>query len=179
MKTRLLFTMALCCGLAFSGCNQDDDDDEDNPQANGFTYKGTFYAAETLGAFVFTPSNDYDIQVIISTGTWNESTSQLQGNLFTTISLRTVSFVDGNLLGAGNYFHSSSALTPGTIYGGYESFCFQQTNFSCEEYPDVVGGSLVVSKSGNEYSLTYNLTMANGETIEGYYKGPMDYVTED
>ncbi|MCF8462131.1 MAG: hypothetical protein K9G46_15520 [Flavobacteriales bacterium] len=181
MKNNILLIGIFAVGSLFlNGCNQDnDDDDDDNPQENGFTYQGTFYAAETLGAFVFTPSNDYDIRVLISTGTWNESTDQLEGNLFTTISLRTVSYVDGNLLGVGDYFHSATALTPGTIYGGYESFCFRQTGFSCEDDPNVVGGSLIVNKSGNEYTLTYNLTMSNGETIEGYYKGEMDFVTQD
>ncbi len=176
MKNNLLLIGLFAVGSLFlNGCNQDkDDDDDDNPQENGFTYKGTFYAAESFGIFVFIP-DDYDMRVIISTGTWNENTGDLEGVGVSTISLNTVTYVDGNLLGAGDYFHSATALTPGTIYGGYESFCWND----CEENPNIVGGSLIVGKSGSEYTLTYNLTTANGETIEGYYKGELDYVTED
>jgi len=179
MSTKMIFAMMVGFGLAFSGCNQDDDDD-DNPQANGFTYKGTFYTAESFGIYTYTPSNNYDLRVIFSTGTYNENTNQLEGIPHSIIRLKTVSYVDGNLLGSGDYFHSSSALTPGTIYGGYESFCLNKdSNSSCEDGSTVVGGSLISNKDGNIYTLTYNLTMSNGETLEGYYKGELDYVTQD
>lgn len=176
-KVTVMLAFAATMLIAGTGCNQNDDDNDDDTP-NGFTYDGVFYDAELLGIFVF-QQNTYDIRIEISTGTgWNATDQQVTGGPFDMVRLDAVNYVDGNPIGVGNYVFSASATTPGTISGDSESFWlnFDPINWTSDPAPQVINGSLNVSKDGSEYTLDYSLTMSNGKTITGHYKGELDYV---
>jgi hypothetical protein len=210
MKSNILIICLLTLITVFTnGCKKEDDDDNNNNnsttctdgiqngdetgidcggsctacvQPNGFTYKGTFYNAELFGVYLFSPSNTYDFAIELSNGTgWDNVNDKIMGSEYTIVRLRTISYTDGNVVGAGEYLHHNSATTPGTIYGGYESFCFRfdSVQYTCVEYPDVIGGRLTVSKTNDIYTLDYDLTLSNGQSLKGYYKGELDYITQD
>ena len=171
-----IIALFLTSVVILGGCQKDD-----NPLANGFTYGETFYAAETFGVYLLPENNTYEIAVSISTGNWNFTTEQHDGYPFSFVLLHMIPYVDNdNLLGVGEYAYSATSLSEGTIYGGTDSFYLNiDSNSQWEVSSNITGGSLTVRKDGEFYVLDYELSLANGETIVGYYRGVLDYIYQD
>jgi len=179
MKNNLFLIGLFAVGSLFlNGCNQDDNDDDNNDAPNGFTYDGTFYDAELFGIYTF-QQGTYDLRIELSTGAgWNSNDQQVTGGPFTMLRLNAITYQDGNTPGAGTYTFSQSATTPGTISADTESFWlnFDYSTLTSDPSPNVVGGNLEISVDGSEFTLDYTLTMSDGKTITGHYKGERDYL---
>ncbi len=84
----------------------------------------------------------------------------------------------GNALDTEDYVFTLTEPCPiGTFDDGgctinYDS---EQEENSDEEDFDFAGGTVSVSKSGNEYTITIDCTSENGKRITGFYKGTLRY----
>lgn len=74
--------------------------------------------------------------------------------------------------GVYNYLNSGTSYKPNFISSrSYLVFNYDPVYNAGPEQANINGGNVTVSKFGNEYEFTFNLTTSLNTTITGYYKG--------
>ncbi len=73
-----------------------------------------------------------------------------------------------------DYSFSTSEPHPiGTF--DYGDFSLSYTEYNDENWVEIKSGKVSISKTGAEYSISINCISENGETVTGFFKGPLQY----
>lgn len=163
-------------GLLFSlsnGCKKDKDDDE---ETKNYFKVGGENVELSEGTLIYYGTDDwydgYNFDLyLISTGIeGDEESCTGSGTIiyFELFSSSSTSLATGNYM----YDDESDIYPVGTFdYADYS------LDFDCESdegsWVDFVSGKVVVNKSGSEYTLTISGKDEYGNTITGYFKGPL------
>ncbi len=175
MKKILLSLLVISMPFAFSACDDDDDDNGNglNGEENSFTYDGENFAIDQGLLLYFGIYNDaHDFDLIF----------HCEG-----ISFDGQSFSGrGDALDFLIYSDSGAGLSPGTYnYGDQdEPFYFVEAEMLLDY--DIAsdsgteiwieGGSLEVDRSGNVYTIDFNVTAEDGKPVRGSFEGPIQLV---
>jgi hypothetical protein len=88
----------------------------------------------------------------------------------------TMYSTSGNVLDNNVYVFASSEPCPiGTFSEGGYTINFDTGNWDAEDSDDIVSGSVTISLSETEYSITFDCAGKNDKKITGFYKGTLRY----
>lgn len=181
MKALFKLTALLMIVLVIASCKKDNDDDK--VSVNSFNYDGQEFEL-TQG-------------ILENYGTWSGDEAfnldlTLLSSGFTIVDDQGYAEASGT--GHGIYFEmyssKSNELVPGEYVfdeDSYEAGTFEfgdfVMNYSIEdetgEMVDITGGKVNVSKSGNEYEVSFDCTTETGKNITGSFKGSLQYFNYD
>lgn len=164
--------IAVLIVAGFSACKKDDKTDKQSV----FTFNGANY--ETPKAYIvsYGPNNsesaDFDLYLTssnIAVKDGNGFTGTGDGIYF---DLNSSSLTE---LAAGTYTWSLDR-GPGTIVDGEVFLTYDFDTWTGDSY-SVSDGTVKITVSGTTYEIDYSLTLANSQTITGYYKGSAEQLT--
>ncbi|UII25341.1 hypothetical protein LVD15_18820 [Fulvivirga maritima] len=170
MKKVVLFSYAALFGLFFS-CGSDDDGD--TATANGTieigddSYTATSGIMEDYGV----EGTHYNIDFTVSDGTLNTTSGRYSGSFMIYAEL----YAPGDSFSTGTFSHNLSPEDDEyyfkSAYISVDANGNEILDEQADDYFFATGGSITVSGSGDNYSLTYNLTMSNSSTMTGTVSG--------
>jgi hypothetical protein len=167
MKTRILISLF----LILYGCKQKEEVDPGSYfTVNGQTImlqKGYMY---DFGSNTDLVSRDFDIVLVTEGINYNESNKEMEG---------TGSFVYLDL-----NVNSTEKFEPGTFQWntvrGPDTFIYGFAGITCSlsagvcDYEGLAnGGSVMVEISGKSFIINFTMTLIDGQTATGYFKGPI------
>lgn len=125
------------------------------------SYNTDVHISDDLGTeWVYFWLNDSSDSPAVDVGTYTlDLVSYASG------TLSSVSLVFGGTVRGAEYAASESTL---------EEF---GSGLSIQTYDHLVGGSVTVTRSGSEYTFSWNFTTADGDTVSGTYTGVVDRTT--
>lgn len=167
-----MFVLFLALGVISTSCNKDDDGGSSS--SNSFTVDGNTYDLSRAYKTAFNypnPDGSDDIDVYLTTSDITAGNGELNGT--------------GNAL----YLDLNSSTTPDLATGTY-TFATDRAAFVLSDGTSagvnvdvytgagdqvfvVNGGSVEVSKDGDETRFEFNLTTTDGNTITGSYQGTL------
>ncbi len=163
--------------VAFAGCKKDSND---NPVNDGqFTYAGTSYSLSQgfLGGYGPVGNNTYGIEVILlSSGLQIIETSGIpdsvtgKGDVF----MMDMYSVSENAIEPGEYTFADSGAA-GTFEYSMVLIGYDATTDEADIEDDVVGGTVTVTKDGDIYGFSFNMSTMLGKTITGSYTGSLKF----
>ncbi len=180
MKNFKLLTLLFIAflGITITSCGDDDDNNNDNsPAINSFTYEGATHSLSKglLSDFGDNGNGSYDFDILLlSDDIIIDADNGLSGN--------------GNLIYLDLNSDSMVGLTDGTYEFAVERDAFTivdgtvAVNSDIEDYyysgayDLLTAGNVMLSISGDNYDIDFNLTNASGESVIGNYQGTLvDY----
>jgi hypothetical protein len=163
--------------LVFAGCKKDSDND---PATTGqFTYAGTSYALSQgfLGGYGEVGINSYGIEVVLmSSGLQVIETNGIADSISGTGDIFVMDLYSAaeNTIEPGEYSYAESGIA-GTFEYSIVLIGYDAATEEVEVEDEVVGGTVTVTKDGDTYGFSFNLTTMLGKTITGDYSGSMKF----
>ncbi len=178
----LLWTLSL--PFLFVAC----DDEEKKDAVNTFTYDGRTYTIANRGFIEYFGQNEnfngqlvgtynYDINLVSTDLTVNPTTGNLDGTgevLYFWLNTSNPSALANGTYTVNvntNGTYPANSITPAAL-----AIDFQPTGTA--QFEDVailaVLGTATINKSGDEYTITFDLTASNNKKIKGNFKGTLD-----
>jgi hypothetical protein len=177
MKFKIL-TMILMAAMIMvvSGCKKDSND----PVNNGkITYSGTSYSLSQgfLGGFGSVGNNTYAIEIVLLS-------SGLQ--VFEISGIPDSVAGNGDVFMVAMYSASENAIEPGvytfTDLGAAGTFEYSMVLIGYDAATDeaaiedeIAGGTVTVTKEGDIYGFSFNMTTMLGKTLTGDYSGNLKF----
>ncbi|HEY3403169.1 MAG TPA: hypothetical protein VGK59_07270 [Ohtaekwangia sp.] len=138
--------------------------DDDKKSSNSVTIDGKKYTFEDDGSFWTYQDGDLYF--------FEGSVYGISGNQFADVSFEVASENDGDGgLPVGNYTYADETLND------FDIEVYDDEFNTIAEYYDVKSGNLEITKSGDTYTVTFNITFETDEgdvTIKGTYKGTFE-----
>lgn len=156
-----------------------------------FRYQGTVQVEDQSPHHLPQITSNVDAQFYLAQGTYfgdyyNNGTSLVPIAFTSEYAVLSVEFLtagapySATVLQSGTYTinanHSEGTLTPGEEFN-YAGWEYRPQGTYCrvigmtDTYGFATGGTIEVERSGNQYTMTFNLTTNNGKTITGSYSG--------
>ncbi len=166
--------------VVFAGCKKDSNDDPVN--SGQFTYSGTSYGLSQgfLGGYGPVGNNTYGIEVVLlSSGLHIIETNGIpdsvngKGDVFA-IDMYSVS---ENSIEPGEYTFGDLG-TAGTFEYAMVLIGYDATTDEADIEDDVVGGTVTVTKDGDNYGFSFNMSTMLGKTITGDYSGYLKFYAD-
>lgn len=168
----ILTGIIICAVLGITGCSKD------KGEGNYFLYGGVeyplnqgvmqFYGQLTEGA-----GYNFDVSIFSSGITYDSDVAELKG-AGQAIYFEMFSS-SASLLANGDYLFDMLASESGLTFdkGNFGT----DLNFDAQTGTiiNIISGKVTVSKSGNEYELSFRGEIQGGETVTGHYKGILSY----
>ncbi|UII25342.1 hypothetical protein LVD15_18825 [Fulvivirga maritima] len=170
MKKVVLFSYVALLGLFFS-CGSDDDGD--TAAANGTIEIGDDSYSATSGIMVDFGSDGthYNIDFTISDGTVNTTTGDYDGSFMVYAEL----FAPGSSFSTGTFTYDQSPEDSDYYFTSASITLDANDNNELgdlsDDYYFATGGTIILSGGGDNYTITYNLTLNNGSTLTGSASG--------
>lgn len=170
-KAVLFFLAAIF--MVVSACKKD----KDEPKKNQFTYGGANYnltkgIIENYGQYPGEGVFNFDVILLSSGLTVYESNGEPDSisGIGNAIVIEFYS-TDSTDLATGEYNYNVTGA--GTTF----EYAFAAIDFNTDTEEgtevDISGGSIAVSKSGINYELTFSFETIGGNSLSGYYMGPL------
>ena len=163
---------SICCSLLFTGCNKDDDSGPTNHlNYSGIKHELTKGYLENYGRDFY--GNVYNFDLILCSSGINvtEDSHSGVGNFFRFIMYSS----SATELTPGTYtFSSSGDDIPSTFDEGLAGVDYDIAN-EIGTYLEFVGGTVVIEKIGNIYTITIDCALPTAAKVTGYYKGELIY----
>lgn len=172
MKNLFFALLTITAFTVFSGCSKDDDDPVTTID-NEFTYDGTTYdlAKGFINNFGRNLNDTYDFDVFLTTAGITKNGTRFAGE-------GSYVYLDLNIdssegLKAGTYIWANSrinfSLVPGTVVAIDHNFTTNAgTNIQATD------GTVDVAIEGMETTITFTLTLSDGKTVSGEWKGVLE-----
>lgn len=166
--------------MVFAGCEKDSDND---PVTNGqFTYEESSYSLSqgVLIGVGLSDTTSFGMELILMSSGLNiievgNSVTEVTG-IGDIIGLSMYS-ASQTILETGTYTFGISQ-TAGTCVDGFLYVQYETQNEDVLKQDEIIGGTLVVNKDGDQYNLTMNMTTYLGKTVTADFKGTLKYYVE-
>lgn len=172
MKTlRNIFLMLVLVPVVFSSCKKDDEDDK----KNAFTIGETEYAIDNGAAVYYgvtVEDGDYNFDIYLfteeidyyaETGTGNRIYFELFSETYEDIKSGTYTYDASRSGKAGTFGEGDKSM----VALNYDVLLDTGTLYQ------VTDGSLTINVSSLTYTIDFNLSLNDGTTVEGHYKGEL------
>lgn len=179
-KNLTLAAMAILLTVIM-GCKKDSNND--TPTNSGqFTYDGTSYTLSQgcLIGFGSSNSTSYGLELLLmSSGLNIVETGGTADSINGTGDIFALALYSSSqtVLEPGNYSFSSSEAS-GTIEDGILLIQYKALTDESQKEDYFVEGTLTVTKAGDQYELTFNMTNSLEKTTTGSFKGKLKYYSE-
>lgn len=146
--------------------------DEDNGPVNNIKYNNVTYELGKGYLENYGIINDdlysFDLWLVSDEILVTESNISGVGNII------YVGFISSSAtdLAAGTYTFSASQSSAFSFYFGFVGLDYDVANQNGTQL-SLVGGTIVVAKSGAEYEITLNGVLVSGKSVTAYYKGTL------
>lgn len=143
-------------------------------KANEISYNGNEYPLtkgylENYGDWNGTGYYNFDVTLVDDGITFTQNDEMGTGNF---ISLELWSLSSNGLVPGTYIFADNNAAQ--TFSQGETGFNYNFTTWTGTSY-ECTGGTVTISQSGTDYIFDVTLTLANGKTVNAYYKGSLIY----
>lgn len=163
---------SISCSILLTGCSKDDD----SGPSNYLTYSGIKYELskgylENYGEAWVDDVYNFDLTLCSSGITVTEDAHSGVGNFFY-FEMYSSSATE---LTPGTYtFSSSGDETPSTFDEGLAGVNYDIAN-EIGTYLEFVGGTVIIEKTGNIYTITIDCALPSAAKVTGSYKGELIY----
>lgn len=180
---QLLFVLAI--GLSISSCSKDETNnniiDEKTPATGegSFIYKGEPFTTSVFDAVIY---DEYDTDdytgydlTFFSTNMYLKKGDNWHYGNGNMVTLSVISpFIEE--LGTGNYtWDSDNLYTRGEDLVPHLLFYGSVYIFTENVDVDITGGNLNIEKNGDQFDISYWVSLPTGDTISGTYKGAYNH----
>jgi|GEM_PF-6002571 len=181
--------------VLLQSCSNSDNDDSSNNNDDAITYLGQSYSVNKGLEEVYKPGdNHYKSGFNISDGEFYSVQVNIFGNIDLIWRVRNGSiWIYGDLFSPGteNLSSGTFSFAPGNVDEDdpalAQKFFFSDARVVVDlnnngdfdkdvEFFDVVDGTISVEVSGGVYTMTFNLSLENGESVKGSYSGDFTQV---
>ena len=159
-KFKFIYILTFILMIAVT-CRKDDDD-----RKNSLTVYETEFLTPNGYLEIFSPEQDGgDFDIILTDGEYiADSAYYYNWNTFVCFDLKSVSTTE---LTSGEYVYNSGWL-PGSFYYSFISM-YSTAGVSF----DITDGTVSVEKTGDDYEISYDVTIGSSTRVTGFFKGPL------
>lgn len=180
---RKILTIILLSLIIFTGCKKDKKESTVN---NYIRYDGTTYAIdkgylENWGKWSLEGDNNLDltlvsngISVVEVGGEIDEYIGEGNAIIFYMYSTSTTRLDDGNYVYDEDATEEAGTFEWANVVINYN---IEDEEGDVDQY--IVDGTVTVTKTGDVYEISFNLTDEDGKTVTGYFKGTLKYYDYD
>lgn len=168
---KVFTTVILVSVIVFSGCKKDKEDNKKNAFTIGETeYELDNGAVEYYGITV--EGGDYNFDVYIYSSDIDYYSETGTGEV---VYFELFSETFENIKSGVYEFDADRTGKKGTFGPGIKSILFTDYNLLTEQGTryTVTDGTLTISASGDTYTFDFNLELADGNSVEGHFKGQL------
>ncbi len=163
IKIALTLTFAL---LIIVSCKKDDDD-----KKNSFTANETEFLTPNGYLEIYSPEEDGgDFDIVLTDGEYlTDSAFYSNWNTLVYFDFKSPSTTE---LSSGEYVYDSLWVPNSFAYGGVVMYGLSGVSF------EITDGSVYIEKIGENYEITYDVTIGSSTAVTGYFKGPLTEVDQ-
>lgn len=180
---RKILTIILLSLIIFAGCKKDKKESSFN---NYINYDGTTYAIdkgylENWGKWSPEGDNNLDLTLVSNgisavevSGLLDEFIGAGNGIIFYMYTTSTTRLDDGNYVYDEDATEEAGTFEWANVVINYN---IEDEEGDVDQY--IVDGTVTVTKTGDVYEISFNLTDEDGKTVTGYFKGTLKYYDQD